>query len=469
MQDFSLLIDGQLVAGDAQMSVINPATAAPFAFSPAASASQLDAAIAAAMRAFPAWRGTPFEARREVVLKMADAIAAHREALAEILTLEHGKPTAAALAEIDGTVNYFRYFATLTLESELIEDSDTRRVEIRREPLGVIAAIIPWNFPLLLMAFKLPAALLAGNTAVLKPATSTPLTTLAFARLVADIVPTGVVNVIAGTDELGPLLTAHPDIRKVSFTGSTETGKRVMVSAAPTLKRLTLELGGNDPAIVLGDVDVAKTAELVFAAAFNTCGQVCRAIKRLYVHASIYEDFCSALAQRAQRSVVDDGRVDGVEFGPVQNAAQFRRLKSLFDDSLARGTVMPGGGPVDREGYFFRPTIVKDIAEESRLVVEEQFGPILPVMFFTDLDEVIYRANASPYGLAASVWTKDMKLAFEVADRLVAGTVWINKHTDRTPHLPVAGAKQSGMGVELGIHGLHDFTQIKVVNASAPT
>ena len=468
MQEFSLLIDGQLVPGASTMPVINPATEESFALSPAASEQQLNEAVSAAARAFPAWSATPFESRRKIVLQIADAIATHREELAQILTLEHGKPAAAALGEIQSTIDYFRYFATLSLEPEVLEDSATRRVEIRRAPLGVVAAIIPWNFPLLLLAFKLPPALLAGNTVVVKPAPTTPLTTLHLARLLADIVPAGVLNVIAGTDMLGPLLTAHPDVRKVSFTGSTETGKRVMASGAANLTRMTLELGGNDPAIVLGDIDVAKTAELIFASAFGTSGQVCRAVKRVYVHASVYEAFCAALAKRAQRAVVGDNATPGVEFGPVQNAAQFERLKSLLDDSRSRGTVMPGGGLMDRAGYFIRPTIVKDIGPESRLVVKEQFGPILPVLSFTNLDEVIGWANTGPFGLAASVWTTDLPQAYAIADRLIAGTVWINKHIDRTPHVPVAGAKHSGMGVELGIQGLHDFTQLKVINASAP-
>ncbi|WP_256354292.1 aldehyde dehydrogenase family protein [Variovorax sp. dw_308] len=463
-----MLIDGQLVPGASTMPVINPAKGVPFAHSPAASLAQVDEAVAAARRAFPAWSRTPFEARRAAVTAIADAIELHKDELADVLTLEHGKPRAQALVEVQGTVDYFRFFTTLSLTPELLEDSDMRRVEIHRVPLGVIAAIVPWNFPLLLLAFKLPAALLAGNTVVVKPAPTTPLTTLAVARLTAGLVPAGVVNVIAGTDEIGPALTAHPDVRKVSFTGSTETGKKVMAGSAARLQRVTLELGGNDPAIVLGDVDVRKTATLVFASAFGTCGQVCRAVKRVYVHASVYEAFCDALAALAQRAVVGDGAEQAVDYGPVQNAAQFERLKGLLDDARQHGEVMPGGGPVDRPGYFFRPTIVKDCEPQSRLVVEEQFGPILPVMPFDDVDEALRQANSGPYGLAASVWSADMDLAHSVASRLDTGTVWINKHIDRTPHVPVAGAKQSGVGVELGLYGLLDFTQLKVINASCP-
>ncbi|HSV79983.1 MAG TPA: aldehyde dehydrogenase family protein [Ramlibacter sp.] len=468
MQELPLLIDGGLVPGASTMPVIDPAFAEAFTRAPAASRQQLDEAVLAAGRAFPAWSATPFAARRALVLEIAATIEAHRDELAQLLTREHGKPPAAALGEIQSTVDYFRHFATLSLEPERIEDSAVRQVEIHRVPLGVVASVVPWNFPLLLLAFKLPPALLAGNTVVVKPAPTTPLATLRLGSLIAGFVPRGVINVIAGTDEIGPLLTAHPGVRKVSFTGSTETGRKVMASCAPNLTRMTLELGGNDPAIVFGDVDVAKTADLVFASAFGTSGQVCRAVKRAYVHSSVYDAFCEALSQRAQRAVVGDASTPGVEFGPVQNAAQFARMQGLLRPESHGGTVMPGGGLMERPGFFLRPTIVKNPQPRSRLVVEEQFGPILPVLPFDDVDEVVREANEGPFGLAASVWTRDMAKAHAVAGRLVAGTVWINKHIDRTPHVPVAGAKQSGFGVELGQHGLYDFTQLKVINASAP-
>ncbi|ABE36667.1 aldehyde dehydrogenase family protein [Paraburkholderia xenovorans LB400] len=466
MNDFSLLIDGQLVAGDHTIPVLNPATGKVAASAPAASVQQLERAITAANRAFAGWRDTPFAERRAIVLKIIDIIAANQGELSRLLTLEQGKPLAAAAGEVSATIDYFRYFTTLSLAPEVRQDNETRYVEVRRDPLGVVAAIIPWNFPLLLAAFKLPAALLAGNTVVLKPAPTTPLATLHLGRLIAGAVPAGVVNIVSGGDELGPVLTSHPGIRKVSFTGSTETGKKVMASAATHLARVTLELGGNDPAILLDKVDLEHTATAIFASAFGNSGQVCRAIKRVYVPRPIYEPFCAALAERARAAVVGDGLTDGVQFGPVQNAAQFERLKELHADAQQRGTVMPGGGPVKGPGYFFRPTIVKDIASDSRLVVEEQFGPILPVIAYDELEEAVEMANNSQYGLAASVWSTDSQAAFAVADRIVAGTVWINKHTDRMPDLPIAGARQSGMGVELGEEGLHEFTQIKIVNLS---
>lgn len=466
LPDFGILVNGRCMAATESTPVINPATGAAFATAPSASAEQLESAIAAASDAFASWKTTPFEERRAVTDAIADVIAKNEDDLAYLLTLEAGKPLAAARAEVRGTVDYFRYFTSLRLEPELLENSETRRVELHRQPLGVVAAIIPWNFPLLLLAFKVPAALLTGNTVIVKPAVSTPLATLHLGRLIADLVPPGVLNIISGGDDLGPLLTAHSAIRKISFTGSTSTGRLVMASAAQHLTRVTLELGGNDPAIVLGDADVDWIAEPIFWSAFGNSGQVCRAIKRVYVHESLYQRLCDRLNQIAQRTSVGNGLETDVELGPVQNIQQFTRLQALLEDCQSQGTVMPGGGFLPGTGFLMRPTIVKDVNPEAQIVREEQFGPILPILPFTDVEDAITQANSSAYGLAASVWTQDMDRAHQIAARLDAGTVWINKHMDRTPHLPIAGAKQSGMGVELGVAGLHEFTQTKIVNAS---
>ncbi|HSW17609.1 MAG TPA: aldehyde dehydrogenase family protein [Ramlibacter sp.] len=469
LPDFELLLGGRCMGAPETIPVINPATGSTLVDAPSASLAQLDAAVAAAGEAFATWKTTPFERRRAVVDAIADTIAGNAEELARLLTLETGKPLAAARLEVRSTVDYFRYFTSLSMEPEILEDSETRRVELRRQPLGVVAAIIPWNFPLLLLAFKAPPALLAGNTVVIKPAVTTPLATLRLGRLVADLAPPGVFNVISGGDELGPALTAHSGVRKISFTGSTATGRRVMASAASHLTRITLELGGNDAAIVLDDADVDAIAEPIFWSAFGNSGQVCRAIKRVYAHASVYERLCDRLGERALRTVVGNGMEEGVELGPVQNLQQFARLQTLLDECHAQGTVMPGGGALSGPGFFVRPTIVRDVPADARIVQEEQFGPILPILPFTDLEQAIAQANATAYGLAASVWTRDMDRASDIAARLEAGTVWVNKHIDRTPHLPIAGAKQSGVGVELGLAGLHEFTQTKIVNASRPS
>jgi acyl-CoA reductase-like NAD-dependent aldehyde dehydrogenase len=259
----------------------------------------------------------------------------------------------------------------------------------------------------------------------------------------------------------------HPDIRKISFTGSTATGKKVMASAAATLKRITLELGGNDAAIVLDDVDPKKTAAGVFEGAFQNSGQVCLAIKRAYVHESVYDRFCEELVALAKEAIVDDGLKQGTKLGPLQNKMQYEeKVKGFLDDARAHGKVIAGGEAMDRPGYFIQPTIVRDIKEGSRLVDEEQFGPVLPVIKFTDQDDAIRRANATNYGLGASVWSSDSKRAYEVASKIEAGTVWINKHLDLGPHIPFGGAKQSGMGVEFAEEGLAEFTQLQIINAA---
>nr|WP_294505012.1 aldehyde dehydrogenase family protein [uncultured Rhodopila sp.] len=464
MESFKLLIDGSLVDGDTTMPVINPATEETIADCPRASLGQLNQAVAAAKAAFPAWAATPIGERRKLIGRIADVIEQNTGELARILTREQGKPIADATGEVQGMAGFFRYFATLDLPVRVIEDSAGRKAEAHRRPLGVIGAIVPWNYPLLILAFKLPPALLAGNTLVVKPAPTTPLATLRFAALIADVLPRGVINVITDANDLGDALTHHPDVRKISFTGSTATGRKVMASAAETLKRITLELGGNDAGVVLDDANPATVAQGIFNGAFQNSGQVCLAIKRLYVHESIYDALCNELAQLADAAIVDDGSKQGTQLGPLQNRMQYEKVKGFLEDARKHGTIIAGGDVIDRPGFFIRPTIVRDITEGSRLVDEEQFGPVLPVLKYSSTDEVIRRANATTYGLGASVWSSDTDRAHDVATQLEAGTVWINTHLDMAPHIPFGGSKHSGIGVEFGEEGLAEFTQLQVIN-----
>jgi acyl-CoA reductase-like NAD-dependent aldehyde dehydrogenase len=464
MEDFKLLIDGRLVAGDTTMPVINPATEETIADCPRASLGQLNQAVAAAKAAFPAWAATPIGERRKLIGQIADVIEQNADELARLLTLEQGKPIADATGEVQGMAGFFRYFATLDLPVRVIEDSAGRRAEAHRRPLGVIGAIVPWNYPLLILAFKLPPALLAGNTLVVKPAPTTPLASLRFAALIAGVLPKGVVNFITDANDLGDALTHHPDVRKISFTGSTATGRKVMASAAETLKRITLELGGNDAGVVLDDADPSTVAKGIFNGAFQNSGQVCLAIKRLYVHESIYDSMCNELAQLADAAIVDDGSKQGTQLGPLQNRMQYEKVKVFLEDAKKNGKIVAGGDVIDRPGFFIRPTIVRDITEGSRLVDEEQFGPVLPVLKYASTDEVIKRANATTYGLGASVWSSDTDRAHDVATQLEAGTVWINTHLDMAPHIPFGGSKHSGIGVEFGEEGLAEFTQLQVIN-----
>jgi acyl-CoA reductase-like NAD-dependent aldehyde dehydrogenase len=464
MEPFKLLIGGALADGDAAMEVINPATEQPVATCPRASKSQLDQAVAAARAAFPAWSKTSVETRREALAAMADQIEANVGELARLLTLEQGKPLQDATAEVYGAAAFFRYFSSADLPETRVQEGNGSRVEIRRRPLGVVGAIVPWNFPLILMAFKVPAALLAGNTLVLKPAATTPLATLRFGELVKDLVPAGVLNLIADANDLGGELTKHPDVAKISFTGSTATGRKVMAGAADALKRITLELGGNDAAIVLGDVDPKETAPKIFNAAFYNAGQVCIAAKRIYVHDSIYDAMCAELASLAEAAVVGDGLEQGTQIGPLQNKAQFEKVLDYIEDGRKNGQIIAGGERAGDRGYFIRPTIVRDIEDGSRLVDEEQFGPVLPVIRFNDAEAALARANGSDYGLGGSIWSSDIERAHGLAEQMESGTVWINKHADLAPHIPFAGAKSSGISAELGEEGLAEFTQIQVIN-----
>ena len=462
---YKLLIDGEMVDGVSSFDVINPATAQPFARCPKAGEKLLNHAVAAAKSAFPAWAATPIDQRAALVTALADRLEQRAEEFASLLTTEQGKPLNQAMFEIMGSVMTLRAFAAMRPEANILRDEGGNRVIEHRTPLGVVAAITPWNFPVILAMNKLGPALVTGNTMVLKPAPTTPLTTLLFGEICAQLLPRGVVNVICDQNDLGGLLSAHPDVAKLSFTGSTATGKKVMASAAAGLKRVTLELGGNDAAIVLDDVDTAVAARKVYDGAMANAGQICVAIKRAYVPEAIYDDFCDELARLAKETVVDDGSRQGAKIGPVQNAMQYDKVVALLADARERGTVLAGGEPLDRPGYFLPPTIVRDLDDDAPLVREEQFGPVLPVLKYRDIEDVIARANDSEYGLGGTVWGRDVARATEVAMRIDSGTVWVNQHLAIDPNIPFRGSKQSGIGGELGQAGLNEYTQAHVVNA----
>jgi acyl-CoA reductase-like NAD-dependent aldehyde dehydrogenase len=465
MTQYKMLINGRLEDGVATIDVINPATEEVLAACPRASKAQLNDAVAAAKAAFPAWSGLTVEARKKHLGAIADIIEAHADELGRLLTQEQGKPLADATGEAKGLAFMFRYFSKFDLAGKTLEEGDKRKVELRRKPLGVVALIVPWNFPLIILGSKVPPALLAGNTLVLKPAPTTPLATLRFAELIKDALPPGVLNVITDANDLGGELTKHPDVRKISFTGSSGTGKKVMSSAAETIKRVTLELGGNDAGIVLDDVDPKTAAPGIFNGAFRNSGQICVAMKRLYVHESIYDKMCEELTSLAETAVVGDGLEQGTQFGPLQNRMQFEKVQEILEDARRHGNVL-GGGNVPGKGFFIRPTIVRDIQDGTRLVDEEQFGPVLPVIKYSDPEDALARANASPYGLGASVWSSDPDRAMALAERMDAGTVWINKHAELAANIPFGGAKESGIGVEMGEEGLAEFTQLQVINAA---
>lgn len=461
---FSLLIGGHKRPGVRDIDVVNPASGTPFAHCPVADVALLDEAVAAAGAAFPAWSALPIESRRSALRAAAEGIEAQRDALAALLTAEQGKPLAMARLEIQRACASLRHFADMALPVHVFRDTDEERIYERRVALGTVAAIVPWNFPVLLLMNKLAPALLSGNCVIAKPAPSTPLTTLRLGEIVARYLPPGVFSVLCDDNDLGAALTAHKDIAKVSFTGSTETGRKVFGSAAAGLKRLTLELGGNDAALMLDDADLDAAVPQIFRCAMANSGQVCMAIKRLYVPEALYEAVCGRLAALARQLVVGDGAAPGTEMGPVQNAMQYEKLKALIEETRRQGTLLPGRVPESGRGYFVAPTIARDLPDEARLVQDEQFGPILPVLPYRRLDEVVVRINQSPFGLGASVWGADLGRAVELAEQMSSGTVWVNRHMSVDPSIPFRGARQSGLGAELGEAGLHEFTQAQVVN-----
>lgn len=464
-----MLIGGELVDSDRKLDVIDPCTGNAFARVPDAGAAEVERAVAAAKTAFPAWRDLSPGARGDVLRAMAAKVTENAEELCALLVQETGRPMGLAQFEIlHLATGYLTYYAGLEAVPELIVEDDTRRVELHRKALGVVGAIVPWNAPVFIASNKIAPALAAGNTIVVKTAPTTPLTTLRLGELWADVVPAGVVNILSGGNEAGALLVAHEDVAKITFTGSTETGRKIMAAAAPTLKRVTLELGGNDAAIVLPDADVAAIAPAIFAFAFFNSGQVCAVIKRLYVHYSLYDAMCDAIAGLASAATVAPGSEATAEFGPVQNKAQYDKVLHYLAEAGKAGKIVAGGEVAGGPGYFIPLTVVRDVAEGSAIVDEEPFGPILPIIRYSDVDDAVARANASPFALGGSVWGSDVAAAAKVAARLESGSVWVNQHCALDPQVPFPANKQSGFGVEGGVEGLYPYLALQTINVAKP-
>lgn len=456
----SMLINGRLVRHEQMMDVINPANERVICQVPFATSTDAIQAIAAAKAAYPQWRNVSLKVRKNVLLNIADIIEQNSQELRQLITLEQGKPLAGSDMELMMSATVLRYFASLKLAPEVIRNDDSQRVELHRRPLGIVAAIIPWNFPVLMAVYKLAPALLAGNTLVIKPSPTTPLATLRLGELLQSVVPAGVINVLADRGDIGPLLSQSTDVAKISFTGSTQTGRQVMASSAHNLKRLTLELGGNDAAIVLDDVNVEQVAEQIFDMAFINSGQVCMSIKRIYVQEGVYDAMCAALAKRVADSVTGDGMDPATQFGPVQNRKQFDDIRNVLSLVPQYGRIL-AGGKIRTPGFFIEPTLVCDTDETSPIANEEIFGPVRSIMKFNTIDEAVSRANNSQYGLGGSVWSSDVEKAAAIAGRLECGISWVNQHFAMAPDVPFGGVKQSGMGVEFSEHGLDEYTSIQ--------
>ncbi|MEP4892535.1 MAG: aldehyde dehydrogenase family protein [Aliiglaciecola sp.] len=472
MQQFNMTINGKNYTSGKTFDVINPALGVPFATCALGDVSTVNEAVVAAKNAFPEWSQLPEEARIEKMNALVGLLESNMPDIMALITQENGKPFngfggIGSGMEVGGSMAWIQATCSFSSPIQVIQDNDEARVEVHRKPLGVVASITPWNWPLLIAIWHVIPALKTGNTVIIKPSPLTPVATMRFVELANTVLPPGVLNVITGDADVGNAISAHPDINKIVFTGSTPTGKKIMSLASSNLKRLTLELGGNDAGIVLPDADVKAIAQNLFLSCFHNNGQTCACLKRLYVHESIYDEVCNALVEFANTVKVGNGMDEETEFGPVQNKAQLDKVIELTEDALANGaTLLAGGKVAEGEGYFFPPTIIGDISNGARLVDEEQFGPVLPVIKYTDIDEAIKMANDNQFGLGGSIWSSDTKQAYALASRLETGSVWINEHGNVQPDAPFGGVKQSGLGVEFGQLGLEEYTSVQTIKVS---
>ena len=478
-EDHGLLIGGRWLpaASGETFAVENPARENTIANVARGGAEDIQRAVAAARRAFEdgAWRSMNPSARGQLLWRLADRIEAQAEEFAQLESLDNGKPLAVALAaDVALTVDHFRYYAgwATKVEGETIPinsgDGAAYLDYTMREPIGVVGQIIPWNFPLLMAAWKLAAALACGNTVVLKPAEQTPLTALLLAKLICEVgFPDGVVNVVTGFGDAGAALASHPEVDKVAFTGSTEVGHEIVKASAGNLKRVSLELGGKSPAIVFDDADLELAAAGVAGAIFFNHGQCCCAGSRLFAASAIHEELVERVSAIAQSTRLGDGLDPETEMGPLVSKEQYERVTGYISSGSEQGAQLNAGGAERPDGlakgHFVRPTVFTDVKNDMRVVREEIFGPVVCVQPFEDLDEVITLGNDTPYGLAASVWTKDISKAHKVAAGLKAGTVWINCHNVFDAAAPFGGYKKSGYGREMGRHALDLYTQTKNV------
>lgn len=462
---FNMTIEGMPVTGLERLAISNPATEEIVGYATQCSDLILEDAVKSSARAQLLWAKTSDQKKRDACVQISQVIEQHAQELAQLLSQEQGKPLKGLGAEfeIGGAIAWSAYAASLELPIKIIEEDESHRIEQHRTPIGVVGAITPWNWPVMIAIWHIVPAIRAGNSVIIKPSPYTPLSTLRLVELINTVLPKGLLNCVSGDGSIGAKMSAHSGIQKIVFTGSTETGKIIMRASADNLKRLTLELGGNDAGIVLEDANPAAIAEGIFWGAFINSGQTCAALKRLYVPESLYEAMCQELVALANTVPMGNGLDEGIALGPLQNKMQFDKIVSLVEDSRTQGArILSGGAPTSDKGYFFPITLVADLPPGARLIEEEQFGTVLPIIKYTNLDEAIDQANRLDVGLAASVWSSDTQIAFDVAKRLEAGTVYINKHGELAPNVPFGGIKGSGIGVEFGQEGLEANTNIKI-------
>ncbi|MFD1718389.1 aldehyde dehydrogenase family protein [Georgenia deserti] len=460
------LLEEITVAETEGRAVPDAATGETLGYAPVHTTDDLDAAVRAARAAQPAWAALGHERRSEMLRRAAEEVEARAEELAQVIAREQGKPLngAGARFEAGGCAVWIRSAADTPLEPEVLFEAEGTRSELHYDPLGVVGAISPWNWPALIAIWQIAPALRMGNTVVAKPSEYTPLSVLAVVALMNRHLPEGVLTAVSGDREVGAALAGHEDVDKVMFTGSTRTGRAIVQSTAQNLARLTLELGGNDPGIVLPGTDVPAIAEQLFWGIFINTGQTCAALKRLYVHESVYDDVVTELARIAEATPLGAGTDENSALGPLTTAQQFEIVTELVEDARRRGArIVTGGEPAPELGpHFYRPTIVADIDDGAPLVDTEQFGPVVPVIKYSDVEDAVARANNSEQALGASVWG-DPEQARRLAERIQSGTVWINQHGTLNPVVPFGGLKSSGYGLEFGVHGLKAVAAPKVI------
>ena len=471
MKNYTFMINGESISTDSLQEVKNPATGNLIGSASISDTKHVDMAVANAKDVQPHWASKSDEERKSIVNKVADVLNEHSEYLAKWITEEQGKPLQGpgSFFEMQACVGWTQVPASLELPVEIVFEDETRRDELHRKPIGVVGAIAPWNWPLMIAIWQIIPAIRAGNTVVLKPSEFTTIGTLEMVRLINTVLPKGVLNVVTGGGEIGASLVAHRDIDKIMFTGSATTARKIIESSEGNMARLTLECGGNDAAIILQGTDVKSKIEDIFWGAFINMGQTCACAKRLYVHENDFDDVATALDEIAEKMPMGNGLEEGNVLGPIQNKMQFDKVNDLVEDAKQNGAhVIRGGKPLPGKGYFYPITFLGNVDNGMRIVDEEQFGPVLPIIKYKTIEEAIQKANDTDTGLGGSVWSDDLEKAADVASKIQAGTVWINQHGAIHPMVPFGGVKDSGYGVEFGVEGLKAVTQPQIISVKKP-